>query len=158
MISNESAPLCEQCGWSWTMGDVTSFSSMNPVWTDPGDGFFFPEQGQYAVTLQASNALTTTSVAHDITVLQSPTGAFTISRLGDTIWVAAKDLGVAGYAWEFGDGTTAIGRAATHTYANTETLEASLVKLTVTGANGCATTTYQQAPAAFHVYVPMIWR
>lgn len=158
IIPNESTPLCEQCGWRWTMGNGDNFTSLDPLQTDPGDGFHYSDAGLYTITLQAANAKATTNESHEVTVLESPTGAFTIRRLNETIWVVASDTNVSGYAWEFGDGVTAIGRSATHTYANVETLEVSLVKLTVTAQNGCSTTTYQPTPVEFHVYVPLILR
>jgi chitodextrinase len=93
-----------------------------------------------------------------VSVLPSPAGGFSMSRISNTIWVLANDQNVASYAWKFGDGTTAIGRSATHTYANVETLEASLMELTVTGQNGCSVATFQYAPPPIYLYVPLITR
>jgi PKD repeat protein len=73
----------------------------------------------------------------------APTAAFTPTVAGSAVQVdgtgsSDSDGSIVGYAWDFGDGATATGATASHTYAASGTFT---VKLTVTdnqGATGTA--------------------
>ncbi len=74
-----------------------------------------------------------------------PVASFTTSVTGTQLSVdgsgSTDDQGVTSYAWTFGDGGTATGATASHTYAGGGTYD---VKLTVTDATGNTATRTQQ--------------
>jgi PKD repeat protein len=82
----------------------------------------------------------------------APTAAFASSCAGAACTVDAgtssdPDGGIVSYAWEFGDGATATGASASHTYADAGD---HTVRLTVTddhGATGTTSSTVTTAPA-----------
>ena len=85
------------------------------------------EPGTWTATLfgaqvAAQGEPTRLSVWHAPTVNEDPVARFSLSQDGRTITVDAgastdSDGNVIDYLWEFGDGTTATGSTATHTYA-----------------------------------------
>lgn len=91
-----------------------------------------------------------------VAVNQAPTATFAQSATGLTLNVdgsASTDAegAIAGYLWEFGDGTTATGVTASHSYA---AAGAYTVKLTVTDAQGLAGAISKTATVAVPVNVP----
>jgi PKD repeat protein len=77
---------------------------------------------------------------------QTPVAAFTSSTSGLTVSVNGNtssdpDGSIAGYAWAFGDATTATGATASHTYA---TAGQKTITLTVTDNQGATDTEVQQ--------------
>ena len=80
----------------------------------------------------------------------TPTAAFTAGSTGlaasfDATTSTDADGTVAGYAWTFGDGATATGRTATHTYAAAGTFDVTLV---VTDDDGATSTVVQPLTVA----------
>ncbi len=155
-IQNLSYPLCEQCGWSWDMGEGTTAQGIEPSWPVYVDEFVYLTPGNYTITLTAKNADSINTTSQEVQVVPSPSLGFSITRLDRTVWVNALEENASSWQWDFGDGGTVSGRTASHTYATVEDLNQAVVKLVVTGANGCSSTSYQQPPVPFHVYLPAL--
>ncbi|RLM53930.1 PKD domain-containing protein [Halobellus sp. Atlit-31R] len=132
-------------------------------------------EGDYTVTTEGSGinpangdrlveSTTTTITVETTPDNQPPSASFDVSptepTVGESVTVNASgsadaDGSVESYAWDFGDGTTATGETATHTFTSPGEYE---VELTVTddgGANDTATQTVSveeaAAPAAFQL-------
>jgi PKD repeat protein len=93
-------------------------------------------------TVAAHFALGTSGTAPNV----APTASFTSSASALTVSVDGSassdpDGTVAGYAWEFGDGGTATGATAQHTYATAGTFTVKLTVTDNTGATGVTTKT-----------------
>ena len=96
-----------------------------------------PEQGAWTATLYgrqvAPQGEETRLVVHTAPVPNAlPTAAMTQSLTGRTVTVDAAasrntDGHIVEYLWDFGDGTTATGSRATHTYAQPGVYKATLV-------------------------------
>jgi PKD repeat protein len=151
--------------WSFGDGTATSFhagrtlTSATHTYAAPGD---------YTVTLTlVDNRGNLATGSEQISVGASPAAALAISptqlQVGGQVGVDASsssDTGasITSYAWDFGDGGTAQGQSASHTYATAGTY---LVRLTVTDslgrvdtATGTATVTDEPPVAAFAVGAP----
>jgi PKD repeat protein len=133
--------------YSWDFGDATSGSGVYPTHT-------YTEGGSYAVTLTLTDDYgLMASARQTISVVgQPPAASFTFSclMLGcsfDGSGSAPGSLPIASYAWQFGDGGTASGTAATssHSYAATG---AYTVTLTVTDTSGLTATASQPVQAS----------
>jgi PKD repeat protein len=128
-------------GYSWNFGDGTSGAGIAP-------SHAFAAPGNYVVTLTVTNSLgQAASANNNVVVNPPPTASFKISPNPATIGSPVSfDAGasshpfgtVASYAWSFGDGGTATGVAATHSYALPGTYA---VTLTVTDGDGQVGTT-----------------
>ena len=95
-----------------------------------------------ADTVAAHYALGTTGTAPN----QAPTASFTSSASALTVSVDGSastdpDGTITGHAWEFGDGGTATGATAQHTYATAGTYTVKLTVTDNTGATGVTTNT-----------------
>ena len=156
VITNETFPLCVQCGWQWDYGDGNTSQLMNP--TLPYLTAIYTEPGIYTVTLAAANVDSTSSVSHQITVVPSPMADFLISRNGNTVTVESTDPDANSWNWDFGDGGTATGQTASHTYADTATFESSTVMLEVQNNFGCPSVGFQSAGWPYKLYTPVIVR
>ncbi|NEZ03121.1 S8 family serine peptidase [Wenzhouxiangella sp. XN201] len=122
--------------WSWDFGDGSSSTAQNPSHTYGADG-------TYTVTLtvtdddgatdSASSSVTVSTTTTD----DPPTASFTYgcTDLGCSFdgTSSSDDNGISSYAWAFGDGATASGSTASHTYAAGGTYT---VTLTVTDSAG----------------------
>ncbi|WP_182113257.1 MULTISPECIES: PKD domain-containing protein [unclassified Actinotalea] len=108
--------------YGWDFGDGTLGTGATPTHT-------YAAGGTYSVTLTATDEDgDAASVTRAVTVAappppgQAPVAAFGVTSDGLSVAVdgaASTDADgtVTGYAWDFGDGTTATGATATHTYA-----------------------------------------
>lgn len=132
-------------GWistrEWDFGDGATESSAKPTHT-------FDRPGTYPVTLTVTDSagltdtvtrlVTVTSAADERLVNSPPRAAFTSDANDLTVSLDGSpssdtDGSIVGYAWTFGDGTTATGPRATHEYGRAG---AYTVRLTVTDDAG----------------------
>lgn len=117
----------------WNFGDGMGTSAdENPIY-----GYSAP--GTYVVSLTISDGTCTRTVTHTITVIAAPTGTFTITPERPcpppvTLSYSATVSPGASVAWSFGDGGTASGNPATHTYG---AIGVYTVTMTMTNAAGC---------------------
>ena len=134
--------------YAWQFGD-------GAVGTGSTATHLYAAAGTYTITLTVTDDDgATTSVSHDVTVAapnQPPTAAFTVTTSELTASVdgtgsADPDGPVASYAWDFGDGTTATGATATHTYAAAGTFTITLLVTDGHGATGQTTHDVSVAP------------
>ncbi|AUZ88736.1 cell surface protein [Arthrobacter agilis] len=112
---------------AWDFGDGTTAAGATA-------GHRYTEDGTFVVVLTVTDAAgRTASTSRTVTVANSlPTSSFTPAVSGLDLSVdgtASKDLESPAltYSWAFGDGTTASGRTATHTYAAAGTYTVALV-------------------------------
>jgi PKD repeat protein len=126
-------------GYSWTFGDGASDCCGG------SPGHIYAQPGSYPVTLTVGdNAGLSTSVTQTVTVTNTPpVVAFTASCTGRSCTFNGggsfdSDGTIQTYSWTFGDGTSATGPTAAHTYAQQGGYG---ISLTVTDNNGAGTTT-----------------
>ncbi|MGN6445468.1 PKD domain-containing protein [Amnibacterium sp.] len=126
--------------YAWDFGDGSAIETD----TTASTAHTYSKGGSYTVSLTVTdNQGATDTVKHAVTVAapnQPPTASFTSATSGLTVNVDGSgssdpDGTVASYAWDFGDGHTATGATAAHTYAAGGTFT---VQFTVTD-NGGAT-------------------
>jgi gliding motility-associated-like protein len=126
--------------WSWDLGNGATSTLQNPSTT-------YTTPGTYTVKLTASNSSgsNTKTVTNYITVIASPTVAFTAS---DTTAQcppftesftnsSTAGTGTASYNWDFGDGYGSTGTNPSHSYTTQGTYNVTLV---VTNSSGCTKT------------------
>jgi PKD repeat protein len=128
----------------WDLGDGATATVAAPSHT-------YTAAGTYNVTLMVTDdAGQTDSITQTVTVSegmvdQTPVAAFTVTCTGLACAfdgsTSTDDGTIVNYAWNFGDGTTATGVAASYTYAADGTYT---VTLTVTDDGGRTGTTTQQ--------------
>jgi len=159
-LTNQTTPLCEQCGWLWDFGDGMTSEEAEPQFDYVAVSAFpgYAAPGMHTVTLSVSNAFTESTVSHQVEALPAPSAEFTIVRSGATITVEAKATEAAQWLWDFGDGVTATGRIATHTYTDTANLALYPVRLTVEENSSCSGVGYRYAAEEWKVYLPLILR
>jgi murein DD-endopeptidase MepM/ murein hydrolase activator NlpD len=153
-ITNQTEPFCEQCQWDWDLGNGT-------VSIAPEPALITYAAGTYTLTLEVTGASAVSTATQEVTVLPVPDATFDVTRAGDTITVMARDSEAESWAWDFGDGATATGHTASHTYApGTFETAPPVVQVIVTGANGCRgeATMRLAANPARSVYLPLIQR
>jgi PKD repeat protein len=129
--------------YAWNFGDGSTGSGVNPT-------HVYAAGGTVTVTLVVTdNEGATATVSHDITVSPAnvaPSASFTSSPSGLTVNLDASasadpDGTIAGYDWDFGDGTPhATTVAASHTYAVAGDYTVTLI---VTDNDGASATTSQ---------------
>ncbi|MFY8127591.1 MAG: PKD domain-containing protein, partial [Chitinophagaceae bacterium] len=119
--------------YNWNFGDATSSTNLNPIKS-------YNTAGNYTIKLVAtSNNGCKDSLSKNINILQKPIPNFSINNnaqciLGNSFLFTNNSTGQVSQLWSFGDGTTATSLNATKTYASAGVY---VVKLVVTGANGC---------------------
>ncbi|WP_315501377.1 PKD domain-containing protein [Actinomyces radicidentis] len=146
---------------------VTSAQSFNGYWTLgvgttsgwPGSVYDRSLEGSVDGVTVYPTQLTDQQVSdhYGLSTNQAPTASFSASTADltadvDAFESADADGSIASYAWDFGDGSTGEGKAASHTYAEAGTYT---VALTVTDDKGTTTRTTSQvtvtAPVAANV-------
>ncbi|GAA3693018.1 hypothetical protein GCM10023081_32980 [Arthrobacter ginkgonis] len=132
--------------YAWEFGDGGTATGATASHT-------YAEAGTYTVRLTVTDDDgEARSVTRDVTVTaappnQEPAASFTSSADGLAVSVDGSgssdaDGTIASYAWEFGDGGTATGATASHTYAAAGTYT---VRLTVTDDDGATHSTTREA-------------
>jgi PKD repeat protein len=117
--SATSDPDGDAVSYAWDFGDGGSAAS-----TGPTASHAYAAGGTYTVTLTASDGKLAGTASRSVSVVQpnrAPTAAFTASM---GLLTATVDGGASSdpdgdaltYAWSFGDGTTAVGKTASHAY------------------------------------------
>lgn len=125
--------------YAWNFGDGQTGSGVNATHT-------YATSGNFQVTLTVTDTFNQTDSEgpRTVSIDLNPTACFTAVRDGLVITFNAScstdDLGIASYAWSFGDATTGTGQNISHTYA---TSGARTVQLTVTDTGGHTATTSQ---------------
>jgi PKD repeat protein len=153
-VINTTNPYCEDCGWNWDFGNGAT-----SIVKAPSDEATYPT-GVYTITLNVAGLTNVSSTSQQVTVLPSPSSIFTITQTGPTIDVEAGEKDATAWEWDFGDGHTAAGRTASHTYQSAAfEQELPVIRLNVTGDNGCTSESFAQVePATQSVYLPLIVR
>ena len=146
-IDIEHKPACDStivndpiASWSWNLGDNQSGSGVSPSHLYATPGTYTPH-----LTVTTRDGHQSSTTAPTITVT-GPVAAFTASS--GPGWVKSFDAGgstgpyaLSQYAWDFGDGQTALGKTVSHTFTGAGN---PTVTLTVTdvkgGVNGTAST------------------
>lgn len=133
-LMNNSAPS-NFTSVKWDFGDGGTSTQTNP-------GRIYTTAGVYKIKLVTTFGICQDSVVKSITVLPRPVAAFTASNTSGCtgpLVVSFKDASTNGvsYKWSFGDGAASTLQNPVHDYTTPGTYS---VSLTVTSANGCATT------------------
>lgn len=158
-LVNQTIPFCEQCGWNWNLGNGVTSEEAEPQLEFVGEypSFSYDAPGIYTVSLSVANVNSISSTSKQVQVVLAPSAEFSLTRSGTTITVEANEANAVGWHWDFGDGTTATGRIATHTYSDLTSAEESLVQLTVEGSNGCSNSGYDYiSDQETNIYLPVI--
>jgi len=117
---------------SWTFGDGTASSQINPVKT-------FLSGGTFQVKLINNYGNCHDSVTKNVSVIASPTVDFSTNdtlscNASSSVQFTDKSPAASTWFWDFGDGTTSTEQNPVHTYANPGFYD---VSLRITLAGGC---------------------
>ncbi|MFT7649704.1 MAG: PKD repeat protein, partial [Candidatus Poriferisodalaceae bacterium] len=146
--------------WSWDFGDGTSSTAQHPSHT-------YISPGTYTASLVVSNGQgsSISSQTIDAFVSSPPTADFTATPSAGTSPLVVSvdgsassdaDGTVVSYAWDFGDGTTATGVTASHTFAPLGTHTISLTVTDNSSATGTTTRTVDvTAGSGTHILNPV---
>jgi len=161
-LTNQSTPLCEQCGWLWDFGNGETREGIEAQLDHQFSEYQgYGEVGDYIITLTASSLANADVFTQSIQVHTLPSAKFSIQRDGNTIIAQAEATDAQNWYWDFGDGTTASGSSlVTRTYTDSNFLDQYLVpvELMVVSSNGCANTSYQYVPSRHFIYLPLALR
>jgi PKD repeat protein len=133
-------------GWSWDFGDGGSATESDPSHT-------YAAAGTYTVQLTVTdNGGGMDSTSRQVTVSAgggnaAPVAAFTYSCNGRDCSFdsspSSDDVGIASYAWDFGDGASSSAANPAHTYAANGTYAVTLVVMDADAASDVASTTFR---------------
>lgn len=164
-LTNQSTPLCEQCGWLWNFGNGEIREGIEAQLDHQFSEYQgYGEAGDYTITLTASSLANTAVFTQAIQIHALPSAEFSIQRDGNTIIVQAEATAAQNWYWDFGDGTTASGSSlVTRTYTESNFLDEYLVpvELTVVSHNGCTNSASRYVPGNYGIkfnYLPLILR
>ena len=129
-ISNTSSSTPSNV--TWTFGDGTSTTDINPTKT-------YSNTGNFIIKMVAGFGACADSVSKSITVLSKPVISFSADKTASckpplTVNFTSTVASASGYYWDFGDGTTSTQQNPTHTYNSYGNFD---VKLVATNASGC---------------------
>ncbi len=147
--SASSDPDGAIASYAWIFGD-------GATGTGAAASHTYTQSGTYNVTVTVTDAQgATSSTTHGVTVDAPPTAAFTSACTGDACTFDATsssdaDGSIVSYVWTFGDGATATGATASHTYATSGTHAVQLVVTDNAGVTASVThnAIADQAPTA----------
>src|SRR5579863_9833094 len=152
-FTNQTSGVSSAASYQWDLGNGNSSVVTDPVAT-------YTQPGSYTVELTVIDGTQRSTYSEVITVYQPPTASFTLSAtkvcspavIQFTSTSMAGSGAITNYLWDFGDGVTKSGPAATvgHAYA---AAGVEGVSLTVTDSYGCTAT--QDQPALLTVLPPM---
>ncbi|HVS97650.1 MAG TPA: PKD domain-containing protein, partial [Puia sp.] len=147
VFSNSSSPLPPVNTWDFGDGTTSDTANTTKTWN---------AVGSYGVKLVNHYASCADSTTQTVQVVNPPTPAFTATPTGGckaplTVQFTDKTVGATSWLWDFGDGQTSNQQTPSHTYNATGNFT---VKLTVTGAGGCANTVTM--PAYIKVQAPVV--
>ncbi len=133
-FANASSSNATNFAWAFPAGAPASSMAQNPT-------VAYNTSGTYSVTLEASNAAGSSTIAQTnyITVNTLPSLGFSSSANGAVVTFANSSSNANTYSWNFGDNTSSTEANPTHTYANDGTYT-----VTLTATNACGTSTLQQ--------------
>ncbi|MCA9982161.1 MAG: PKD domain-containing protein, partial [Anaerolineales bacterium] len=167
-IINNTMPFCPECSWNWDLGNGVTTQAFNPSGNEYGAWWeydvlnsyadmdlSYESAGVYTINASVENENNFSSTSKQVTVIENVPAEFTIERTGNTITVTATADNASSWNWDFGDGTTATGQSATHTYESL--VEPKLVVLSTEAANGCTGQAYQFVQT-YQIYLPMTVR
>ncbi len=132
-------------GYTWSFGDNESGNGMTA-------SHIYPDDGTYTVTLTVTDDDgATDSCSRNVTIDNVPPVAdFQYRVYESNLYIAVEDNGsrdpdgvIEAWQWSFGDGTTANGTSARHTYSEAGSYQ---VTLQVTDDDGATNTTSIQIP------------
>lgn len=153
--AGSSDPGGSIASYLWSFGDGTTSTEANPTHS-------YSASGTYTITLTVTDdagASSTATLTKTVTFVDAPpTAAFTFScdshRVCSFDGSGSSDAEgpIAQYQWSFGDGSTASGATASHTYAADGVFTA---QLTVTDSAGHTTSTAQQVEVEYVYSAPV---
>jgi PKD repeat protein len=144
--SDSSSPGASITSYEWEFGDGTTATGQSASHT-------YDTMGEYEVTLTVTDdigetASTTTTISLERS--EGPTATFTTSSTsvstGDTVTFDASGssspgASITSYDWQFGDGASATGQSASHTYDTAGSYDVTLTVTDDVGATATDTTT-----------------
>ncbi len=143
-FTNRTTGASANAVYKWDFGNGNTSALINP-------GAIYNDVQSYTVTLTVQDGSQTATASQQITVYKNPEVSFTASPVKGCLPVAVNFTStsspgsgsIAGYFWDFGDGSTQQGysNVQSHTYTVQQTAS---VSLTVTNNYGCHTTLQKQ--------------
>jgi PKD repeat protein len=132
-LVNNSSISNGTISYLWSFGDGTFSNDLNPLKS-------YNTPGNYTIKLVAtSNSGCKDSLSQTISILPKPVPAFSINSgaqclQGNNFVFTNNSTSSVSQIWSFGDGNTSTNLNTTHSYTSAGVY---IVKLVVTGANGC---------------------